>query len=471
MGIEPRIARQRTTGELVSLVTSDLLPISNFLGIQLSRLMGSGMIVVLSAAVMFVLQPTLAALALIPVPLAVIATFRFRASVGPLMANLRQRMAETTGVVSETITGVAAIRADAREEHEFNRFDEASRLVLEEALRSNRKLALFGPAVVILPSLGSAVVVIVGGLLAIRGDISVVTFAVFYTYLVMLVPSIQTLGRVLGQGQLAITCATRVADALAQPLQTSAEDEELPPGPTAVDLQGVRVVSPDGRTVVEDVDLRVPAGGTVAVVGSTGSGKSVLLALVNRLADAAEGGVLIEGNSVERLRLSSLRNAVARAGADEFLFAGTIAENIAFARPAATAEEIESAARRAQAHEFISEQPQGYDTVIGDRGAGLSGGQRQRVALARALLTEPSVLLLDNATGALDALTEAAVIERLHAPGDEHLPTRIMVGYRPVLLSKADQVIVLDAGRVIARGTHAELLESSDHYRKLVGAQ
>ena len=224
---------------------------------------------------------------------------------------------------------------------------------------SNRKLAFYGPAVEILPTLGSAVVVIVGGLLAIQGDISVVTFAVFYSYLVMLVPSIQTLGRVLGGGQLALTCAARVADALAHPVQTSARDEPLPDGPAAVDLRAVSVVSPDGRTVVDDIDLRVPAGGTIAVVGTTGSGKSVLLHLVNRLADAAEGEVVLGGNPVEHYKLSSLRSGVARAGADEFLFAGTIAENIAFARPDASLEEIESAARKAQAHGFIERAARG----------------------------------------------------------------------------------------------------------------
>ncbi len=466
--VEPGVMHRQSTGPLVTLVTADLIPISTFLGLQLSRLIWAAMVLVASAAVMLALEPLLAVLALAPAPLAVMAILRFRSVGGPLVARYRQRMAELTGLVQQTIGGVAAIRAYGREAYEMERFRAASANALDEALANNRTLARFSPTLVVLPNIGSAVVVVVGGLVAIQGGLSVVDFSVFFTYLVMLVPAIQMLGLVLGQGQLAITCADRVCEGFAHPVQTSA-DKALDRGPSSVDLGGVHVESPDGRTVIEDVGLQVPPGGTIAVVGTTGSGKSVLLRLVNRLADASAGSVEIGGTTVEHIDLSSLRSAVASAGSDEFLFAGTIRENIAFARSSTSADEVEAAARRAQAHDFISELPDAYDTVIGDRGAGLSGGQRQRVALARALLAQPSVLLLDNATGALDSVTEAAVVEQLHDAEGEDLPTRIMVGYRPVLLSRADEVIVLDGGRVIARGTHAELLKTNQHYRDLVG--
>ncbi len=468
--IEPAMLDRRSTGEWVSMATLDLIPISSFLGLYLSQLTTGALTLIASAVVMFTIDPLLALLALAPTPFTVLATLRYRTTARPILDAVRKRTGELTGVVEENITGAAVIRATGREQEEMRRFNEAGAAVLHETLAANRRLALFTPASQVLPSVGAAIVVVVGGLMAIRGDLSVVSFAVFYTYLIMLVPSLQVIGTVLGQAQLALACAGRVATALGYPRESGPSEPPMPVGAAPVRLEGVSVRGEDGRTIIDDVDVDVSRGGRIAIVGATGSGKSVLVRLINRLARPSAGTVRVAGYAVDEVELHSLRRAVATAGADEFLFAGTIAENIAFGVPDATEEEIEAAARCAQAHEYIVEQPDGYATRIGDRGAGLSGGQRQRVALARAVAAHPGVLVLDNATGSLDSLTEAATAQSL-AERREHDPhTRIVVGYRPALLRDADEVIVIEGGRIVERGTHQELLEASERYRALVGS-
>jgi len=361
---------------------------------------------------------------------------------------------------------VATVRAFGREETQDARVRAAADHALAGALRVARLDALFAPTVRLLPALGQAIVVVYGGAMAIAGKLSVVDFAVFYTYLVTLVPSIQMTGQLLGRAQDAAAAAGRIRDLLATPHQTGGH-APLPAGRLGLRVRGARVAGDGERTIVDGAELDVAPGATVGVLGATGSGKSTLLGLVNRLVEADRGEVRLGGMPVEAVELPSLRAAVALAGDDTFLFAGTIAENIAYARPEAGAAEIEAAARRAQAHDFIAALPDGYATRVGDRGTGLSGGQRQRVAIARALLAGPRLLVLDNATGNLDTLTEEAVVERLGADGEA--PTRLIVAYRPSVLRLADEIVVLDGGCVVERGTHAELAARSARYRDLVG--
>jgi ABC-type multidrug transport system fused ATPase/permease subunit len=468
--LDPPTLDGRSTGEWVSLATLDLIPIANFVGLYLAQLVTAALTLLAAAVVMFTIDPLLALLALAPAPLSVVAVARYRATARPILNSMRQRMAELTGLVDENIGGAAMIRASGREDEEMRRFREAGSRVMDEALAANRRLAVFTPIIQVVPSLGAALVVIVGGLMAIQGDLSVVSFAVFYTYLVMLVPSLQTIGTVIGQAQDALACAERVSDVLCYPSEGGPPEPSVGDSPAAVDLDGGRVSADDGRTIIDGAEVHAPPGGRVGIVGATGSGKSTLVRVLNRLIRPSAGAVRVEGLAVDEVEIHSLRHAIGTAGADEFLFAGTIAENIAFGRPDATQEDIEAAARCAQAHDFIAALPDGYATRLGDRGAGLSGGQRQRIAVARALTARPGVLVLDNATGSLDAVTEAATAQALGRHRQDDPPTRLVVSYRPALLRDADEVVVIEDGRIVERGAHDELLRTSERYRGLVGS-
>jgi ATP-binding cassette subfamily B protein len=467
--VDPRALDARPTGDLVSLASADLIPIAQFFGIRVARGLQGVVTMVLAAVIMVWLEPLLALLAFAPLPLGVVILALYTHRARPRLLEARRAMGALSTTLQETIAGAATVRTYAREAEQREHFARDARRVLDASLSVNRMGARSLTAVDMLPLVGSAVVVIVGGRLAIAGDLSVVTFSVFYTYVVMLVPSVQAVGMTLGQAQPAFASLQRVLEALRQPRQATPAEPALPPAPAAVRMRDVRAETAGGEPILDGVDLDVPAGGTVAVLGTTGSGKSTLLALVNRLRDAGGGSVEVAGAPVGEVEIGSLRHAIGTATDDNFLFSGTVRENIAFARPEATLEDVESAARAAEAHDFVAALPDGYDTVLGDRGVGLSGGQRQRVALARALLTAPAVLLLDNATGNLDALTEAAVLDHLDTMRSTAPPTRIVVGYRPAVLRRADEVLVLDGGRIVERGTHDALLRSSALYRGLVG--
>ena len=455
------------TGQLMSRATVDLQSIRFFLGYGLIFITQNLLTIALASAVMFVLEPWLALVALAPAPFVVYAASRYNRVSRPAVQEVQQRIAELTAEAEENVSGIRIVKAFAREEHQLHRFRRAVSRVFDQSIYSTRLQAFYSPLLGFLPQLGIALVLLIGGRQVIAGNLSLGDFTAFYTYVAMLAGPMRMLGMTLGMAQRAIASGNRLFEILDREpqIESPADAPPLPAGGGRVEMYGVTLRYDGAAPALTDIDLAIEAGRTVALVGPSGAGKTSLVALVARLYDPSEGSVEIDGADVRSVDLVSLRSEVAFVGDDSFLFTASIAENIAYARPHASREEVEAAARRAQADGFIGDLPGGYDTLVGERGLTLSGGQRQRVAIARALLADPRILILDDATSSVDATTEAAIKTGLGEAMAGR--TTFVIAHRLSTVSLADEVVVMDGGRIVDRGTHEELLEGCGFYREI----
>ena len=460
-------ARQQT-GQLMSRATVDLAAVRFFLGYGLVFIAQSALTILLASAAMFLLQPSLAALALLPVPFVVLVAARYGRRSRPALTEVQQRIAELTADVEENVSGVRVVKAFAAEDRQLERFRGSVARVFGQSMIATRLRAYYNPFIGFLPNLGLAVVLLVGGRQVINGSLTLGDFTAFYAYLLMLIGPMRQLGIALGLAQRATASGARVFELLDREphLEAPPGAPPLPPGAGRVELTAVSFEYEGAATpALRDIDLVVEAGTTVALVGATGSGKTTLVQLLGRLYDVTAGSVRIDGADVRDVDLRSLRAAIAVVDDDPFLFSATVHDNIAYARPEATREEVERAAERAQAAGFIAALPDGYDTRVGERGLTLSGGQRQRIAIARALLADPRILVLDDATSSVDASTEQAIKEALREVMAGR--TTFVIAHRLSTIALADEIVVLEGGRIAARGTHEQLLERSELYAEI----
>ena len=455
------------TGQLVGRSISDLNMVQGILS-MVPVTLGNLVLLVLTLVIMVVLSPVLTLVTVAVTPALLIIALASRRKLFPASWDAQQQSGEVAGVVDEAIGGVRVVKGFGQEEQEQERLEAASEKLFASRLRMIRLTARYNPALTAIPSLGMVGVLALGGWLAIHGSITLGTFLAFSAYLAQMTGPVRMFTYMVTLGQEARASVIRVFDIIdARPAITDKPGAiELPPDAAGLSFDDVRFGYRPSEPVLRGLSLRVEPGETVAVVGASGSGKSTLALLLPRFYDPQAGSVRIGGHDVADVTRDSLRAAIGLVMEDSFLFSDTVRANIAYGRPDATDEQVIAVAQAAQAHEFIVRLPLGYDTVVGEQGLTLSGGQRQRVALARALITDPRVLLLDDATSAIDPRLEAEIHAALGAVMRGR--TTLIIAHRRSTLNLADRIVVLDSGRVADTGTHAELEERCPLYRRLI---
>ena len=455
------------TGQLMSRATVDLQGVRFFLGYGLIFFSQNLLTIVGAMGLMLWTDWRLSLISFGIAPVLIWLAYRYSRVSHPVLRDVQQRMADVATVAEENIVGVHVVKSFAQERQEAEKFARRSEAVFERATDANRQRSLYVPVLSFVPLLAQAAVLLAGGWMLVERQLTVGEFFAFNLYVSMLIMPLRMLGMWIGQSQRATASGERIFEVLDEPEEIGDRPAAapLPPGKGRIVFEHVTFGYDPERPVLDDIDLEIEPDQNVAIIGHTGSGKTTLTALVPRFYDVTAGRVLVDEADVREVTLTSLRRAIAVISQDPFLFSTTVRENIAFGAPDATDEDVERAARLAQAHEFVAELPNGYDTVIGERGITLSGGQRQRVAIARAIVTNPRILILDDATASVDATTEAKI--RLGLREAMRGRTTLIIAHRLSTISLADEIVVLDHGRVVARGTQAELAETSPVFREI----
>ena len=461
---------QVPTGELMARSSSDLSQVRLIFAMLPITVANLALFVVI-VIVMVAIDPILGLIAALSIPTLLYVANRYSGRVIRITTEVQQRLADMSTVVEEAVAGVRVVKAYGQERREVGRVSTVSDRIYDSSLSLLRHSSSYQPIFGLVPVIATVLVLWLGGVRVIDGDMTLGDFVAFTQYMQVLVFPLRITGWFFAQLPRASSAAARVTELLAtDPEIDDPEDpKRLPEGPGEIRFVDVSFSYPEGPPVLDAVDLRIPGGSSVAVVGSTGSGKSTLAYLIPRFYDVESGSILVDGRDIRDTRLDELRNEISIVFEDTFLFSASISENIAFGAPDASDDQIRLAARLAQAHEFITELPDGYDTLVGERGYSLSGGQRQRVALARAVLRDPRVLILDDATSSVDAATEQEIRAALETVMAGR--TTVIIAHRPQTLRLADRVIFIDDGKVAAVGTHPELLATNSRYQQVLAEE
>ncbi len=462
------------TGQLLTRLTNDVEQVRTFAGTGVIQLSSSVVMLAGSIVLLLRISWSLTLVSMLIIPAIFVLLMRFVRRIGPLFGQVQQTLGRLNTILQEDLQGNRVIRAFVREDYETARYRGINDSLLNKNIEATRLLSNNFPFVFLLANIGTLIIIWFGGLQVIGRQIDIGQLIAFNTYLSFLLMPILTIGFLAAQISRAAASSLRIFDILDAPLEVTDKPGAvvLPPIAGRVEFRDVCFRYPSTeRDILHDINFSAEPGQTVAILGTTGSGKSTLVNLIPRFYDVTGGAVLVDGHDVRDVTLSSLRARIGIVLQEALLFSGPVRDNIAYGRPDATQDEVEAAARAAQADAFIRDLPQGYDTVVGERGVGLSGGQRQRIAIARALLVSPKLLILDDSTSAVDAETELLIQQALDTLMRDRSHTAFVIAQRISTVRDADLILVLDGGRIAARGTHDELLRESPLYNEILGSQ